>query len=72
MDSLQVAASFAAFVCYLNADSGGDYSSPREAGRLARENWERFLPFVDHDLARTLTTVPRSPTAAGSAVPGSR
>ena len=57
MDPLQIAARFTAFVCYLNAD-GGQSCSPKEAGKLARENWERFLPLVDQDMAGFLTTAP--------------
>jgi hypothetical protein len=59
MDPLQIAARFTAFVCYLNGDAGQS-CSPKEAGRLARENWKRFWPFVDQDVARLLTAVPQS------------
>jgi hypothetical protein len=59
MDPMQIAARFTAFVCYLNGDPG-DSCSPEEAGKLARENWKRFLPFVDEDVARFLTTAPPS------------
>jgi hypothetical protein len=59
MEPLQIAARFTAFVCYLNASTAAP-CSPKEAGRLARENWKRFLPFVDQDVARFVTAVPRS------------
>jgi hypothetical protein len=59
MNPLQIAARFTAFICYLNGDTGQS-CSPEEAGRLARENWKRFLPFVDQDVARFLTAVPQS------------
>jgi hypothetical protein len=57
MNTLQVAARFVAFTCYLNADSGPP-RSPEAAGRFARENWRAFLPIVDRDLARFLTSDP--------------
>ncbi len=57
MSNLQLAARFAAFTCYLNADTG-HVRSPEEAGEFARENWRPFLPFVDRDLARFLTAGP--------------
>ena len=68
MDALQVAATFTAFTCYLNATSP-EPRSPEEAGRLARENWRNFLPFVDQDLARFLTARPpaRKSRAAANA-----
>jgi hypothetical protein len=60
MHPLHTAARFTAFVCYLNVDTGR-LCSPKEAGRLARQNWKHFLPFVDPDVARSLTAVPRTP-----------
>jgi hypothetical protein len=57
MNAFQVAARFAAFTGYLNADSG-EPRSPEAAGRFARENWRAFLPLVDRDLARFLTGGP--------------
>jgi hypothetical protein len=58
MEPLQVAARFAAFACYLNGDPAKP-RTPQEAGKYARGNWERFLPYVDQDLGRLLTSVPR-------------
>ena len=59
MDPIQVAARFTAFTAYLNEESGE--RSPDEAGRLARENWRSFMPFVDEDLARFLTNRSANP-----------
>ncbi len=54
MHRLQVAAHFAAFVCFLNQRA--DVSpTPNEAGKFARNNWDSFLPCVDEDLGRILT-----------------
>ncbi len=70
MDALQIAARFTAFTAYLNAETGQP-RSPEEAGKFARENWEGFLPLVDQELARFLTTRPASrrarPVAASPA-----
>jgi hypothetical protein len=60
MDPLHTAAGFTAFVCYLNVDTER-LCSPKEAGRLARQNWNHFLPFVDPDVAQSLTAAPRTP-----------
>jgi hypothetical protein len=65
MNDMQIAARFTAFTAYLNAETGQP-RSPAKAGRFARENWEWFLPFVDQDLARFLTTRPASSSKAGS------
>jgi hypothetical protein len=59
MDPMQVAARFTAFTAYLNATTG-QAVSPEQAGNFARQNWKGFLRFVDRDLARFLTTRPRS------------
>jgi hypothetical protein len=59
MDPLEVAARFTAFTAYLNAPTG-QAVSPEEAGHFARQHWDGFLPFVDGDLARFLTTRPGS------------
>jgi hypothetical protein len=61
MDSMKVAASFAAFTCYLNRPTRGS-SSPAEAGRYARANWKRFLPYVHEDLAEFLSGERPSPS----------
>jgi hypothetical protein len=62
MTPMQIAARFTAFTAYLNADTALA-RSPEEAGRFAREYWEGFLPLVDDELARFLTTPPRSRSA---------
>jgi hypothetical protein len=49
MDSLQVAARFAAFARYLNTETSRP-RSPEDAGRYSRDNWKRFVPFVQEDL----------------------
>lgn len=54
MNTLEVAAHFAAFTCYLNSDPSKPHS-PDEAGRLARKNWKSFLPYVGEDLGKFLT-----------------
>jgi len=59
MDPIAIAARFTAFTCYLNAGTG-QTPSPEEAGRLARENWKGFLPFIDQDLAIFLTSRPKA------------
>jgi hypothetical protein len=59
MDPLQVAARFTAFTAYLNEETA-ERRSAEEAGRLARENWRSFMPFVDQDLAGFLTARPAS------------
>jgi hypothetical protein len=68
MDALQVAARFAAFACFLNAETRQP-RSPEAAGRFARENWEDFLPLVDQELARFLISGPptRNTHSTGSA-----
>jgi hypothetical protein len=59
MDPLKVAAHFAAFTCYLNRETKGS-SSPEDAGKYARVNWKRFLPYVREDLGSFLTAPPPS------------
>ena len=54
MDSLMVAARFVAFTCYLNSKTN-KRRSPEAAGRYARANWKRFLPYVREDLEKLLT-----------------
>jgi len=54
MNDKKIAARFAAFVWYLNQDAGKP-AAPREAGRLARENWEAFLPYADGKLRRLVS-----------------
>jgi hypothetical protein len=61
MEPLQVAARFAAFACYLNAEARQP-RSPEAAGRYASENWKRFLLYVHKDLGRFLTAGPPSVT----------
>lgn len=58
MNAIEVAARFAAFACYLNAETA-PLRSAEDAGKFARRNWKRFLPLVDQDLARLFAT--RSP-----------
>ena len=57
MDSLKIAARFAAFACYLN--SRNHPASPEAAGRYARQNWRRFLPYVSDELGEVLTMQPK-------------
>jgi hypothetical protein len=54
MDSLHVAARFAAFVCYLNRPA-----TPRRAAQLARANWKTFLPLVNENLGKLLNSNPQ-------------
>jgi hypothetical protein len=58
MDPSNVAARFLAFTVYLNNELD-EHPSLEEAGRYARGNWKRFLPYVDEDLGRFLTGPPR-------------
>src|SRR5262249_4557762 len=48
MEPIKVAAHFAAFACYLNREKGKSLS-PTQAGRYARANWKRFIPYVDEN-----------------------
>jgi hypothetical protein len=59
MDPLLIAARFAAFTCYLNTRTS-EPGSPEDAGKYARENWKRFLPYVHQELGRLLTTASSS------------
>jgi len=56
METTQVAARFAAFVWYLNEEK----TRPAEAGRLARQNWQSFLPVADDKLCRLVSKPRRS------------
>jgi hypothetical protein len=73
MDPLKVAARFVAFACHLNTETGGP-RSPEDAGRYARDNWKRFLPYVQEDLGRFLTAPPpsRSARTGHRPAPGSK
>jgi hypothetical protein len=62
MEPLNVAARFAAFTCYLNTETRGS-CSPEDAGRFARNNWKRFLPYVHENLGRFLTS--QRPSVSG-------
>ncbi len=68
MDPSSVAARFLAFTAYLN-DELNKHPSPEEAGRYARRQWKRFLPYVDADLGRFLTGPPPSSNKSASAHP---
>jgi hypothetical protein len=59
MEPIKIAAHFAAFACYLNRETGRSLS-PREAGKYARANWKRYVPYVDENLGKFLTEPPKS------------
>jgi hypothetical protein len=59
MDPIKVAARFAAFACSVDRDNGQSLS-PKQAARYARANWKQYLPYVDENLARFLSS-PKAP-----------
>jgi hypothetical protein len=54
MESSTVAARFLAFTCFLNAGKKQPHSA-EDAGKYARRNWKRFLPYVHEDLEKLVT-----------------
>jgi hypothetical protein len=61
MSPLEVAARFAAFAWYTEAMAPG-LATEEEARRIARENWEAFLPVATEGLGRLLIRLARLPS----------
>jgi hypothetical protein len=57
MNSLKIAAQFAAFTWYINVRKAPRRTVEEEARRFARENWEAFLNVANEGLGKLLLRI---------------